>query len=151
MTNKINVESSENVKVEINDNGAFIELNPLDVDFPLKMEKASKRMTELEHKLEQEILIIDKRQDVKDGLMSKNTRDRLLKFKEYNIECGKVVDSLFGEGTTKSIFGNKNYIGMHVDLFNSLLPTIKEVYGNPDAIMNRIKTKYAKEDSDVLK
>ncbi len=150
MNNKINVESSENVKIEVNDN-TFIELNPLDVDFPLKMEKAHKRMKELSKKLEQEIFIIDKRQDSKDGLMSKNTRDRLLKFKEYNNECSKVVDDLFGEGTTKSIFGNKNYIGMHVDLFNSLLPVIQEVYGNPDAIMNRIKTKYAKEDSDVLK
>ena len=140
--NKINIESSETVKVEINDTGKYIELNPLDIEFPLKIEKTS---NELNRKL------IDKKTDVQDGLMSRNTKDKILKYKEYNIECGKVIDELFGQGTVKAAFGNKNYIGMYNDLFDSLAPVLKEVYGNPDSTIASLKKKYSKQDSDVLK
>ncbi len=149
--NKIKIENTELVQVEINDSGFFIELNPLDMDFPLKAEKASNDMTKLLDHLQQELLVIDKREDVKDGLLSRNAKDKLLKYKKYNEDCGKVVDELFGEGTTKAAFGNKNYLGMYNDLFNSLTPIIKEVYGNPEGLIDRLKTKYAKEDSEVLK
>ena len=35
--NKIKIECTEAVKVEINDSGFYIELNPLDTDFPLRI------------------------------------------------------------------------------------------------------------------
>lgn len=149
--NKIRIENTEIVQVEINDSGFVIELNPLDMDFPLKVEKASNDMTKLLDHLKQELLVIDKREDVQDGLLSRNTKDKLLKYKKYNEDCGKVVDELFGEGTTKATFGNKNYLGMYNDLFDSLTPIIKEVYGNPENLLDRIKNKYAKEDSEILK
>ena len=149
--NKINIESSETVKVEINDTGKFIELNPLDVEFPLKVEKASNELDRMLKKLEQEVNLIDKKTDVKDGLMSRNTRDKILKYKEYNQECGKVIDELFGQGTVDAAFGNRNYIGMYNDLFNSLEPIFKEVYGNPENTIAHLKKKYSKEDSEILK
>ena len=102
-------------------------------------------------KLEQEINLIDKKTDVKDGLMSRNTRDKILKYKEYNQECGKVIDELFCQGTVSAAFGDKNYIGMYNDLFNSLEPIFKEVYGNPENTLARLKKKYSKEDSEILK
>ena len=149
--NKINIESSETVKVEINDTGKYIELNPLDIEFPLRIEKTSKELDRMLKKLEQEINLIDKKTDVKDGLMSRNTRDKILKYKEYNQECGKVIDELFGQGTVSAAFGDKNYIGMYNDLFNSLEPIFKEVYGNPENTLARLKKKYSKEDSEILK
>lgn len=149
--NKINIESSETVKVEINDTGKYIELNPLDIEFPLKIEKTSNELNRMLNKLEQELKLIDKKTDVQDGLMSRNTKDKILKYKEYNIECGKVIDELFGQGTVKAAFGNKNYIGMYNDLFDSLAPVLKEVYGNPDSTIASLKKKYSKQDSDVLK
>lgn len=149
--NKINIESSETVKVEINDTGKYIELNPLDIEFPLKIEKASNELNRMLNKLEQELKLIDKKTDVQDGLMSRNTKDKILKYKEYNIECGKVIDELFGQGTVKAAFGDKNYIGMYNDLFDSLAPVLKEVYGNPDSAIASLKKKYSKQDSDILK
>ena len=149
--NKINIESSETVKVEINDTGKYIELNPLDIEFPLKIEKTSNELNRMLNKLEQELKLIDKKTDVQDGLMSRNTKDKILKYKEYNIECGKVIDELFGQGTVKAAFGDKNYIGMYNDLFDSLAPVLKEVYGNPDSAIASLKKKYSKQDSDVLK
>ena len=147
----INIESSETVKVEINDTGKYIELNPLDIEFPLKIEKTSNELNRMLNKLEQDIKLIDKKTDVKDGLMSRNTKEKILKYKEYNIECGKVIDELFGQGTVKAAFGDKNYIGMYNDLFDSLTPVLKEVYGNPDSTIASLKKKYSKQDSDILK
>ena len=149
--NKINIESSETVKVEINDTGKYIELNPLDIEFPLKIEKTSNELNRMLNKLQQELKLIDKKTDVQDGLMSRNTKDKILKYKEYNVECGKVIDELFGQGTVKAAFGDKNYIGMYNDLFDSLAPVLKEVYGNPDSTIASLKKKYSKQDSDVLK
>lgn len=148
--NKIKIECTEAVKVEINDSGFYIELNPLDTDFPLRIEKATNALSKLEEKLEQEIFLIDKREDVPDGLLTRNTRDKLLKYKEYNNECGKVIDNLFGEGTSKACFGNKNYLGMYNDLFDSLTPIMKDVYGDANKLLETIKAKYSKKDSDVL-
>lgn len=151
MNNKINVESSELVKVEINDTGKFIELNPLDIEFPLKIEKTANELNRMLNKLEQELILIDKKTDVKDGLMSRNTREKLLKYKEYNVECGKVMDDLLGKGTVQATFGDKNYIGMYNDLLDSLAPIFEQVYGNPDNTIANLKKKYSKKDSDVLK
>lgn len=147
----INIESSETVKVEINDTGKYIELNPLDIEFPLKVEKTSNELNRMLNKLEQDIKLIDKKTDVKDGLMSRNTKEKILKYREYNVECGKVIDELFGQGTVKAAFGDKNYIGMYNDLFDSLTPILKEVYGNPDNTIASLKKKYSKQDSDILK
>ncbi len=151
MNNKINIENSEIVKIEINDSGRYIELNPLDIEFPLKIEKTTNELERMLKKLEQEITLIDKKTDVVEGLMSRNTKEKLLKIRDYNKECGKVIDELFGEGTTEAAFGGKNYIGMYNDLFDSLTPIFKEVYGNPENTLARLKNKYSKEDSDVLK
>lgn len=148
---KVYIESSNTVKVELNDSGFYIEFNPLDMDMPLRIEKASKDLKKISDKLQQEILIIEKREDVQDGLFTRNTKEKLLKLREYNTECGKVVDELFGEGTSKHAFGNRNYFGMYNDLFDSLQPIIQKVYGNPDTVIDHIKHKYSKEDSDVLR
>ncbi len=151
MNNRITIENSETVKVEINDTGFYIELNPLDIEFPLKIEKVTNELERMLKKLEQEMALIDKKTDVVEGLMSRSTKEKLLKVKEYNKECGKTIDELFGEGTVKAAFGDKNYIGMYNDLFDSLTPIFKEVYGNPENTLARLKNKYSKQDSDVLK
>lgn len=151
MNNKINIESSETVKVEINDTGKYIELNPLDIEFPLKIEKTSNELNRMLNKLEQELTLIDKKTDVQDGLMSRNTKEKILKYREYNIECGKAIDELFGQGTVKAAFGDRNYIGMYNDLFDSLTPILKQVYGNPDNTIASLKKKYSKKDNDILK
>lgn len=147
---KINVSSSENIKIEINNTGFCIELNPLDLDFPLKIDETSRAMERDLEKLRAEIDLIDKKTDKMDGSFSQNTKAKLIKIRDFNKKQGQLVDELFGEGTTKAAFGDKNYFGMFYDFFDSLNPIIKKIYGNPNDIFERVKNKYKKNDSDVL-
>lgn len=149
--NRLEINNSETMKIEIGESGKYIELNPLDIDFPIRIEKAAEKMEKAANTLKQEWIIIEKRQDVKDGLLSRNLKDKMVKYKEYNDKCGQIVDELFGEGTTKAAFGDKSYFGMFDDLFASLKPFVEEVYGNPEAVLERVKHKYSKQDEDVLK
>lgn len=148
---RIDVKSSEAVKVYIGDGDDYIELNPLDVGFPLKIESTYKALDRETEKLKQELIILDKKEDVEgDGLLSRNQKDRLLKIRDYNVKCGQLIDELLGQGTIEKVFKGANYVGMYNDLFEALSPAFKEVYGNPDAVIDRIKQKYSKKDDDVL-
>lgn len=149
---KIRVQSSEQLEIEVNDNGDFIVLDPLDLDFPLKLNKACEELDKKTDLFKQSIVVIDKREDVKDdkSLLTRNQKERFKKYNEYLDACGQIMDELFGEGTCKKVFGNKRYFGMYEDFINALEPIIKKVYGDTDAILNRIKKKYSKENSDVL-
>lgn len=148
---EIQVKSSEAVRVDINGIENCIELNPLDLEFPLKLDEAYSKLEHEASILKQAMLIIGKKQDVEGkGTLSRNMKERLLKIKEYNVKCGEIVDDLLGEGTVKKVFGDKNYLNMYNDLFEALEPAFKEIYGNPEALVDRIKTKYSTKDSDVL-
>ena len=57
---RIDVKSSEAVKVYIGDGDDYIELNPLDVGFPLKIESTYKALDRETEKLKQELIILDK-------------------------------------------------------------------------------------------
>lgn len=149
---KIRVQSSEQLEIEVNDNGDFIVLDPLDLDFPLKLNIACEELDKKTDLFKQSIVVIDKKEDIKDdkNLLTRNQKERFKKYNEYLDACGQIMDELFGEGTCKKVFGNKRYFGMYEDFINALEPIIKKVYGDTDAILNRIKKKYSKENSDVL-
>lgn len=82
--------------------------------------------------------------------MTRNQEDKFLKYSEYLTACGQIIDQIFGEDTCKKVFGGKKYFGMYEDFINAIEPIIKETYGSTDAVLDRIKKKYSKENSDVL-
>lgn len=149
---KIRVQSSEQIEVEVNDNGDTITLDPLDLNFPIKLNKAIGELEKKTDVFKQAMSLLEKREDVKlkNEVLTKNQKERFLKYNEYLDACGNVIDEVFGEGTCKKVFGDKKYFGMYEDFINALEPIIKKVYGDTDAVIDRIKKKYSKENSDVL-
>lgn len=149
--NKIRVQSSEEVKIEVNDNGDTISLDPLDLDFPLRLNKGIEELEKKTDLFKQAIVVIEKREDVQEGNgLTRNQKEKFQKYNEYLLACGHIIDQIFGEGTCLKVFGGKKYFGMYEDFINALEPIIKEVYGSTDAVIDRIKKKYSKENSDVL-
>lgn len=148
---KIRIQSSEEITIEVNDKGDTISLDPLDLDFPLRLNKGIKELEKKTDLFKQAIVVIDKREDVQEGNgMTRNQEDKFLKYSEYLTTCGQIIDQIFGEDTCKKVFGGKKYFGMYEDFINAIEPIIKETYGSTDAVLDRIKKKYSKENSDVL-
>ena len=148
---KLTITSDETVEVTINDSGFSIKLNPLDIDFPLKLQETLEEINHLEEKLKEKLKAIDKGKDTDQGLLTTYTREKLLLLRDFNNECGELVDKLFGAGMVQAAFNGANYLGMYNDLFTSLTPVIDKVYGDSKAIMERFKAKYTKGDNDILK
>lgn len=149
---KIRVQSSEQVEIEVNDNGDTIVVDPLDLDFPMKLNKAIEELEKKTSLFKQAVLVIDKREDTKakNELLTRNQKERFEKYNEYLNACGQIIDQVFGEGTCHKVFGDKKYFGMYEDFINALDPILKKIYGNTDAIISRVKSKYSKQNSDVL-
>lgn len=149
---KIRVQSSEQVEIEVNDNGDFITLDPLDLDFPLKLNKAVSELEKKTSLFKQAILVIEKREDTKEKneLLTRNQKEKFQKYEKYLDECGTIINNLFGEGTCRKVFGDKKYFGMYEDFVNALEPILKKLYGNTEAVVERVKSKYSKTNNDVL-
>ena len=139
-------------RIEVNDDGFEIVFDPLDLEFPVRLDKAYREIDKGLDILQKKYAVIEKRQDKKrDGIYSQNEYDKLMAFTEFSQKNRQIVDELFGEGTCDAVFGKRNYIGMFNDLFDALQPHLDKVYGDVDRIVNSVKKKYSKTGDDVLK
>lgn len=116
-------------RIEVNDNGDYIELPMRDQSFPTRFfEFAGKIVTRYEGIRKEEV-----------DLMS--AEEQLRKMKEVAVENMKDIDELLGEGTCKKVFGDivpDDF--MIIEFFEQLTPFIHK-YGNERR--NEIRKKYA--------
>lgn len=140
---------------------AQIVLDMMDVEFP---SKANKAYTDISKNLDicrGNIVAIqnkyknDPKANKTIGIMTKEQVEISAEYKKMYEKDRAVCDALFGEGTMRAIFGDRNYFTMFNDLFEAILPVINEMKSNIGKIEKRIKKKYGStgssaEDPDVL-
>lgn len=123
----ININTGE-IKLTINDDkNRVIAFNPNDLEF---VNNLYELLTDLENK-EKEYKAkeaeIDKNTEVNSYGIPVNLKEKLELLKET---CGYMrgkVDSVFGEGTSQTVFGNTNTLDMFEQFFEGVTPYIQKV------------------------
>ncbi len=137
------------------DTGEYLEFDLEDIELPLKYQDLLEQEKKNRQNLKNQIMIIEKRQDVKGKkLMSKNEEDKIKAINEFYKKEVEVLDGFLGErGVDKLLNGRK--IGWttleEIDelITKQIAPYLKD---NMISIEDKIKNKYGhKEETDVLK
>ena len=127
------------------DTGEFLEFNLEDIELPLKYQELIEKDKKNKEQLRNQLLIIDKRQDVKGKkLLSKNEEDKLKALNDFFKKEVEVYNIFLGEcGVEKLLNGRKlgwttlqeiddiieKQISPHIDItMKSITDKIKEKY-----------------------
>ena len=135
------------------DTGEVLEFDLEDIELPLNASKM-----EYEHRknlewLRNQFVIIEKKQDKQDGLLSYHERLKMEAFKEFYMKEIKTIDLLLGEGKTEQILKamhRKPYYSMFDDITDMLEPIIPKLEKTTDDIISKIKSKYTKKEENTL-
>ena len=129
------------------DTGEVLEFDLEDIELPLKYQELLERDKKNKENLRNQIIIIDKRQDVKGKkLLSKNEEDKIKALDNFFKEEIKVYDMFLGDdGVKKLLNGRKmgwttlqeideiieKQIAPHIDIsMDKITQKVKEKYGN---------------------
>ena len=115
---EIKRDSSDFYILEVNDKGDTIQFDLTDISLPEKILKASEELKNIDDDYKNNILQIDKEE------MSKEEKARkVIEIdKNFSIKSRKIMDSFLGDGACQKIFGDANYYGMYIELFDQLEP-----------------------------
>ena len=139
-------------EIEVNGKGETITVDVMSLDFPLRFQKAYESILKIENKAKAEELIISKKQDHKSDhdILSSNEKERIKMMNDRFNEMRAVIDDLFGEGASKKIFGDYNWVTMFHEFFDAITPVLKEAGMKADSVYESIEKKYGKVDDQEL-
>lgn len=138
-------------EVEVNDNGDTIIIDLMDIEFPLKFQKAYESIQRMQGEMEQAKKLMMKKTDTpQDGLLSKNEKEVLIMMREKYKEMRGVLDDLLGEGASMKIFGKYNYWTMFNDFFDAFGPIMEQAGLNMQKTFKAIEEKYGEADEKAL-
>ena len=146
---KLNKSDVLTLKIQTNegkDTGESLEFDLMDIELPLRYQELLEKDKKNKENLRNQILIIEKRQDVKGKkLLSKNEEDGIKAMKDFFIKEIEVYNMFLGaRGVEKLLYGRKftwttlkeideiieKQIVPHLDLsMEKISKTIKEKYG----------------------
>jgi len=160
MENFIQLENDDILRLEIvkkdgTSTGEFLEFDLEDIELPLKyQELVEKDKKNVEH-LKNELIIIDKRQDVKGKkLLSKNEEDKMRALNTFFKEEEKVYDMFLGEGGVKKLLAGRKLGWTSLRMIDEIIEKqiMPHLNVSVDNITKKIKEKYTKAtDDEVLK
>ena len=132
--------------LEVNDKGDTIQFDLTDISLPEKILKASEELKNIDDDYKNNILQIDKEE------MSKEEKARkVIEIdKNFSIKSRKIMDSFLGDGACKKIFGDANYYGMYIELFDQLEPHFEKMVIKSQKAKQRLVEKYKPQKSDVM-
>ena len=134
--------------------GEYLEFDLEDIELPLIYQEMVEGLKKNSKKLNNQILIIEKRQDVKGKkLMSKNEEDKIKAFNDFYKEQARLYNMFLGErGVEKLLNGRK--LGwtslQEIDdiIEKQILPYIDT---DLNKIKDKIKDKYSDNNNEVIK
>lgn len=146
----IQIKKENVIKIGIKDEtgnptGQYLEFDMDDIELPLKLSQCeylhNKNMRELNNKL----VIIKKRQDVKGKfLISKNEEESIKAFREYYKKEEEALDLFLGNGGTKKLLNGRHpYYNMYDDFGEMLEPILPLFKNTADNINALVKEKYS--------
>ena len=129
---------ARNVKrIEVNDEGEFIELNFDDLNLPYKYYAMLKRFEKDRVKFTEELT---------ESVKGKNSEESAAEFVEaerrLNIYFRDAVDEVFGEGTCRKVYGDiLPSVDMHMQFFDAIRPYFEEEAERRRQKMNKYSAK----------
>lgn len=137
---KIRINNDDEVyKIEVNDNGDYIEIDLLDIELPMKCFKTGETLKKETRIYNNKIKALENqyKNDKKTYLYKRIDVDR-----DYYKKMREMFDAWLGEGTSQKVFGNKNRVGMFNKFYRQLLPILDNVQLNFEQIKENLLKKY---------
>lgn len=135
------------------DTGEYIEIDIEDIELPKRAEICHKKHAENVKKLNEIKENINKEEDrkEKDEVFSNNEKILMNAFQEFYQKEEEAIDELLGKGTTRKLLnGRKPYVTMYEDIsdyIEQIIPILKESQAK---LIDKIKSKYSKEEEDNI-
>ena len=133
-------------RLQINDTDDYIEFDLTDIGLPEKILNASDNIFKIDSDYQKKIKEID--ENCTDEV--ENLRQKLKLEKDKCIEMRKEFDSFLGEGACQKIFGDANYYGMFLQLFEALEPHFEKMKIKLKKGKEILANKYLNNTKDVL-
>ena len=135
--------------------GEYLEFDLEDIELPLKYQDLLEQEKKNRQNLKNQMLIIEKRQDVKGKkLMSKNEEDKIKAINEFYKKEAELLDIFLGKGGVNKLLNGRKLGWTSLEeiteiINNQIAPYLK---ANMESISEKIKKKYGtKEETEVLK
>ena len=133
-------------RLQINNTDDYIEFDLTDIGLPEKILNASDNIFKIDSDYQKKIKEID--ENCTDEV--ENLRQKLKLEKDKCIEMRKEFDSFLGEGSCQKIFGDANYYGMFLQLFEALEPHFEKMEIKLKKGKEKLAKKYLNDKKDVL-
>lgn len=133
-------------RLQINDTDDYIEFDLTDISLPERVLNAADNIAKMDIDYQKE------KEEIAKKYEDEATRIRKLIAleREKSIAMRKEFDSFLGEGTCQKIFGDTNYYGMYLQLFDALEPHFKKMEINLKKGKEKLAKKYLNEEKNVL-
>lgn len=133
-------------RLQINDTDDYIEFDLTDISLPERVLNAADNIAKMDSNYQKE------REEIAKKYEDEATRIRKLIAleREKSIAMRKEFDSFLGEGACQKIFGDTNYYGMYLQLFDALEPHFKKMEINLKKGKEKLAKKYLNEEKDVI-
>lgn len=133
-------------RLQINDTEDYIEFDLTDISLPERVMNAADNIAKMDSDYQRE------KQEIINNNQNEEQRVRKLinLEKEKSLAMRKEFDSFLGEGSCQKIFGNANYYGMYLQLFEGLEPHFKKMEIKLKKGKEKLAKKYLNNDSDVI-
>lgn len=133
-------------RLQINDTDDYIEFDLTDISLPERVLNAADNIAKMDIDYQKE------KEEIAKKYADEATRIRKLIAleREKSIAMRKEFDSFLGEGSCQKIFGDTNYYGMYLQLFDALEPHFKKMEINLKKGKEKLAKKYLNEEKDVI-
>ena len=144
---KLRVQKNNIYKIEVNDDGEYIEFDLEDIGLRTKCFRALDEIKKIEKEYNKKIKNI------------KTNKEAAFIEEEFYKELRVAMDGFLGEGACQKIYGDRNYPSMFDDLFKELTRKRKELGGKShfdmlqlsnEHINKKIEKKYKKNSKSVI-
>lgn len=125
-THSIRVQQADKLKIEVNDDGDFIEISVGDKSLQKRLAGFVQKMKELQKEA------VAKEQEIKKITAENYSEDEVIALLQYDAELSETlaqeIDKVFGVGTSDKVFGVGTLptLDSVSDFLNQLLPIIQE-------------------------
>ena len=132
--------------LEVNDKGDTIQFDLTDISLPEKILKASEELKVINDEYVKKVLELDKEEISKE----EKARKIIEIDRDFSTNARKTFDGFMGEGACQKIFGDANYYGMCIELFDQLEPHFDKMIIKSQKAKQRLVEKYKPKKSDVM-
>ena len=132
--------------LEVNDKGDTIQFDLTDISLAEKILKASEELKVINDEYVKKVLELDKEEISKE----EKARKIIEIDRDFSTNARKTFDGFMGEGACQKIFGDANYYGMYIELFDQLEPHFDKMIIKSQKAKQRLVEKYKPKKSDVM-